>query len=145
MMNPTSSASRFCGSSCARRWRRSAASRRMPPPEDSPESKTQRRELMAAAVRVLPSSLLPGKKSGELGRREELCLKSVNLSKELSVEEANQLFSMVFGNEVSKGFLAQWSNQEYGGPCGVLAAIQEFVLKHIIFFSNELKDVQRLP
>lgn len=87
--------------------------------EDSPESKTRRRELMAAAaekriaaaVRVLPSSLPPGKKSGELGRREELRLKSVNSSKELSAEEANQLFSMVFGNEVSKGILAQWSNQ----------------------------------
>ncbi|WVZ24086.1 hypothetical protein V8G54_002630 [Vigna mungo] len=118
--------------------------------EDSPEPKTRRRELMAAAaekriaatVRVFPSSLLPGKKSGELGRREELRLKSVNLSKELSVEEANQLFSMVFGNEVSKGILAQWSNQgvrfssdpvtsmglvqHEGGPCSVLAAIQAF-------------------
>ncbi|XP_014511474.1 probable ubiquitin carboxyl-terminal hydrolase MINDY-4 [Vigna radiata var. radiata] len=137
--------------------------------EDSPGSKTRRRELMVAvvekrivtAVRVLPSSLPLGKKSGELGRREELRLKSVNLSKELSVEEANQLFSMVFGNEVSKRILAQWSNQEIrfnsdlvtsmglvqheGGPCGILAAIQAFVLKHIIFFSGELKDVPRLP
>jgi len=66
---------------------------------------------IAAAVRVLPSSLPPGKKSGELGRREELRSKSVNLSKELSAEEANQLFAMVFGIEVSKGILAQWSNQ----------------------------------
>ncbi|CAJ1976954.1 unnamed protein product [Sphenostylis stenocarpa] len=138
-------------------------------PEDSPESKTRRRELMAAAaekriaaaVRVLPSSLPPGKKSGEFGRREELRLKSVNLSKELSAEEANQLFAMVFGNEVSKGILAQWSNQgirfssdpvtsmglvqHEGGPCGVLAAIQAFVLKHIIFFSDELKDVSWMP
>jgi len=46
-----------------------------------------------------------------LGRREEFRLKSVNLSKELSPEEANQLFAMVFGTEVSKGILAQWSNQ----------------------------------
>ncbi|ESW15525.1 hypothetical protein PHAVU_007G079400 [Phaseolus vulgaris] len=138
-------------------------------PEDSPESKTRRRELMAAAaekriaaaVRVLPSSLPPGKKSGELGRREEFRLKSVNLSKELSPEEANQLFAMVFGTEVSKGILAQWSNQgirfssdpvtsmglvqHEGGPCGVLAAIQAFVLKHIIFFCDELKDVSCMP
>ncbi|RDX62040.1 Ubiquitin carboxyl-terminal hydrolase MINDY-3, partial [Mucuna pruriens] len=142
-------------------------------PEDSPESKTRRRELMAAAAekrmaatvtaRVSPSpSPLPGKRGGELGRREEeLRLKGVNLSKELSAEEANQLFSMVFGNEVSKAILAQWSNQgirfssdpvtsmglvqHEGGPCGVLAAIQAFVLKYIIFFSDELKDVSCMP
>lgn len=30
---------------------------------------------------------------------------------ELSMEEAHQLFSMVFGNDVSKGILSQWSNQ----------------------------------
>jgi len=29
----------------------------------------------------------------------------------LSSEEACQLFSMVFGSDVSKGILAQWSNQ----------------------------------
>ncbi|KAG5075263.1 hypothetical protein JHK84_056494 [Glycine max] len=138
-------------------------------PEELPEYKTRRRELMAAAAekrmaaaaRVSPSpspSPSPVKKGGESGRREEdSCLKSVNLSKELSVEEANQLFGMVFGNEVSKGILAQWSNQgirfssdpvtsmglvqHEGGPCGVLAAIQAFVLKYIIFFSDELKDV----
>ncbi|KAL2995364.1 hypothetical protein AAZX31_10G213400 [Glycine max] len=138
-------------------------------PEESPEYKTRRRELMAAAAekrmaaaaRVSPSpspSPSPVKKGGELGRSEEDSrLKSVNLSKELSAEEANQLFGMVFGNEVSKGILAQWSNQgirfssdpvtsmglvqHEGGPCGVLAAIQAFVLKYILFFSDELKDV----
>lgn len=29
----------------------------------------------------------------------------------LGIEEANQLFSMMFGSEVSKDILAQWSNQ----------------------------------
>ncbi|TKY51397.1 siah E3 ubiquitin protein ligase 2 [Spatholobus suberectus] len=140
-------------------------------PEESPESKTRRRELMAAAAekrmaaaaRVSPSpSPSPVKKGGELGRREEeLRLKGVNLSKELSVEDADQLFSMVFGNEVSKGILARWSNQgirfssdpvtsmglvqHEGGPCGVLAAIQAFVLKYILFFNDELKDVSCMP
>ncbi|MED6180917.1 hypothetical protein PIB30_014472 [Stylosanthes scabra] len=33
------------------------------------------------------------------------------LSKELSAEEANELFGIVFGSEVSKGILAQWCNQ----------------------------------
>ncbi|KAJ1388436.1 Ubiquitin interacting motif [Sesbania bispinosa] len=94
-------------------------------PEDSPESKTRRRELMAAAAekrmaataRVSPSPSPPppgkgGKKVGEVvTREEELRLKGGNVSKELSAEEANQLFVMVFGSEVSKGILAQWSNQ----------------------------------
>lgn len=30
---------------------------------------------------------------------------------ELSMEEAHKLFSMVFGNDISKGILSQWSNQ----------------------------------
>ncbi|GKB76390.1 ubiquitin carboxyl-terminal hydrolase MINDY-3, partial [Tanacetum coccineum] len=30
---------------------------------------------------------------------------------EMAIEEANALFSMVFGNDVSKGILTQWSNQ----------------------------------
>ncbi|KAK9072178.1 hypothetical protein SSX86_008610 [Deinandra increscens subsp. villosa] len=81
---------------------------------------------------------------------------------ELSPEHAHQLFSMVFGNEVSKGILAQWSNQgirfspdketsmglvqHEGGPCGVLAAIQAFVLKYLLFFPQELaKDVPKTP
>ncbi|XP_029130057.1 ubiquitin carboxyl-terminal hydrolase MINDY-3 isoform X1 [Cajanus cajan] len=149
-------------------------------PEDSPESKTRRRELMAAAAekrmaaavrlspskpppaRLSPSTPPPAMKGGELGRRvEEPRLKGVNSSKELSADVANQLFTMVFGNEVSKGILAQWSNQgiryssdpvtsmglvqHEGGPCGVLAAIQAFVLKYIIFFSDELKDALYMP
>nr|XP_043607253.1 ubiquitin carboxyl-terminal hydrolase MINDY-3 [Erigeron canadensis] len=85
--------------------------------------------------------------------------KKRSLGEELSVEEAEKLFSMVFGNEVSKGILAQWSNQgirfspdeetsmglvqHEGGPCGVLAAIQAFVLKYLLFFPQEL--VKALP
>ncbi|CAK8573392.1 unnamed protein product [Lathyrus sativus] len=135
-------------------------------PEDSPESKTRRRELMAAAaekrmstvVRVSPLSPAGNKglrKGGEVARRvEELPLRDESLCKELSAEEANKLFVMVFGSEVSKDILAQWCNQgirfssdpetsmglvqHEGGPCGVLATIQAFVLKYIIFFSNEL-------
>ncbi|KAL2324626.1 hypothetical protein Fmac_023684 [Flemingia macrophylla] len=149
-------------------------------PKESPESKTRRRELMAAAAekrmaaavrlspsksppaRLSPSTPPPAMKGGELGRRvEEPLLKGVNSSKELSPDVANQLFSMVFGTEVSKGILAQWSNQgirfssdpvtsmglvqHEGGPCGVLAAIQAFVLKYIVFFTDELKDASYIP
>ncbi|RDX98618.1 Ubiquitin carboxyl-terminal hydrolase MINDY-3, partial [Mucuna pruriens] len=35
--------------------------------------------------------------------------------------------------------------QHEGGPCGVLAAIQAFVLKYILFFHDELKDALSMP
>ncbi|EYU36851.1 hypothetical protein MIMGU_mgv1a002713mg [Erythranthe guttata] len=75
----------------------------------------------------------------------------------LSVLEADELFLMIFGNRVSKDVLAQWSNQgirfsadpetsmglvqHEGGPCGVLAAIQAFVLKYLLFFPEESDNV----
>ncbi|XP_009588610.1 uncharacterized protein [Nicotiana tomentosiformis] len=83
--------------------------------------------------------------------------KNVNLGEELSVAEANELFSMIFGCEVTRDILGQWTNQgirfspdpdtsmglvqHEGGPCGVLAAIQAFVLKYLLFFSEELNIV----
>lgn len=90
-------------------------------PEESPEAKSRRlqRELMAAAAekrmmaaaKSVPAPIVKGGKSGEVGRKEESRLEGGNSSKELSLEEANQLFLMLFGSEVSKGILAQWSNQ----------------------------------
>ncbi|KAL3641128.1 hypothetical protein CASFOL_016096 [Castilleja foliolosa] len=72
---------------------------------------------------------------------------------ELSTIEANKLFLMIFGEGVSKDVLAQWSNQgirfsadpetsmglvqHEAGPCGVLAAIQAFVLKYLLFSPEE--------
>ncbi|XP_042518099.1 ubiquitin carboxyl-terminal hydrolase MINDY-3-like [Macadamia integrifolia] len=80
--------------------------------------------------------------------------KDLNLGEELSPEAANQLFSMVFGSGVSRDILAQWTNQgirfsadpetcmglvqHEGGPCGVLATIQAFVLKYLLFFPDEI-------
>ncbi|KAJ4953420.1 hypothetical protein NE237_030252 [Protea cynaroides] len=82
--------------------------------------------------------------------------KDLNLREELSPEVANQLFSMVFGTGVSRDILAQWTNQgirfssdpetcmglvqHEGGPCGVLAAIQAFVLKYLLFFPDEIGE-----
>lgn len=37
--------------------------------------------------------------------------KNVNLGEELSVAEANELFSMIFGCEVTRDILGQWTNQ----------------------------------
>ena len=92
------------------------------PVEESPESKSRRvqRELMAAAAekRMMmmaaarsqqqpPSAVPPSASAGTVAEPK----KSENLAKELSVDEANQLFSMVFGSNVSKEILAQWTNQ----------------------------------
>ncbi|VVA31746.1 PREDICTED: FAM188A [Prunus dulcis] len=145
-------------------------------PEESSEVKTRRlqRELMATAAekRMLDArkaSPSPSSVSGSAGssgsalaakvvrKDKELSLEEVNLGKGLSEEDAKQLFSMVFGAEVTKGILAQWSNQgirfspdpetsmglvqHEGGPCGVLAAIQAFVLKYLIFCPPELGKV----
>ncbi|OMO51046.1 hypothetical protein COLO4_37837 [Corchorus olitorius] len=139
------------------------------PTTTSPEeSRRLQRELMAAAAekrmllaaKTVPASSSPSRseRSGDLGRREtEMKAKEACLGNELSEQEAYQLFSMVFGSEVSKGILAQWSNQgirfspdpetsmglvqHEGGPCGVLATIQAFVLKHLLFFPDELVKV----
>ncbi|XP_022153722.1 ubiquitin carboxyl-terminal hydrolase MINDY-3 [Momordica charantia] len=132
--------------------------------EESPEVKTRRlqRELMAAAAekRMLASksySQAVGSASKSGKKDKEFSVKDVNLGKELLESEANQLFSMVFGDGVSKEILAQWSNQgirfspdpetamglvqHEGGPCGVLATIQAFVLKNILFFPDEFGKV----
>ncbi|XP_043720436.1 ubiquitin carboxyl-terminal hydrolase MINDY-3-like [Telopea speciosissima] len=88
--------------------------------------------------------------------------KAEDLREELSPEVANQLFSMVFGSSVSRDILAQWTNQgirfsadpetcmglvqHEGGPCGVLATIQAFVLKYLLFCPDEIgKHSPNLP
>ncbi|KAK3144792.1 hypothetical protein QOZ80_4AG0317920 [Eleusine coracana subsp. coracana] len=75
---------------------------------------------------------------------------------ELPLDVAEKLWAMVFGEGVSKAVLAQWSNQgirfssdpettmglvqHEGGPCGVLATVQAYVLKYLLFFSDELSN-----
>ncbi|WCJ43372.1 Ubiquitin carboxyl-terminal hydrolase MINDY-3 [Euphorbia peplus] len=137
------------------------------PPEDS---RRLQRELMAAAAekRLLACKVdSPCKpvdkspvKTADFDKKKEFCAKEGTLGKALSNEEANQLFSMVFGSVVSKDILAQWSNQgirfspdpetsmglvqHEGGPCGVLATIQAFVLKYLLFSSDENLSSGRL-
>ncbi|KAM0901103.1 hypothetical protein ACQ4PT_020201 [Festuca glaucescens] len=73
---------------------------------------------------------------------------------ELPPDVAEKLWVMVFGIGVSKAVLAQWTNQgirfssdaettmglvqHEGGPCGVLATVQAYVLKYLLFFSDNL-------
>ncbi|KAF8715558.1 hypothetical protein HU200_027217 [Digitaria exilis] len=75
---------------------------------------------------------------------------------ELPPDVADKLWAMVFGGGVSKAVLAQWTNQgirfssdrettmglvqHEGGPCGVLATVQAYVLKYLLFFSDDLSN-----
>ena len=86
------------------------------PPHESSEVKTRRlqRELMAAAAekRILGSrTASPPSPAPAPAPEANAVVRGRELGAELSAEEANQLFSMVFGGDVTKGILAQWSNQ----------------------------------
>uniref|UniRef100_A0A2P2JQM8 Uncharacterized protein MANES_18G091200 n=1 Tax=Rhizophora mucronata TaxID=61149 RepID=A0A2P2JQM8_RHIMU len=146
--------------------RETAAAPEVVSPEDS---RRLQREVMAAAAekRILAAKIAsPSKPTDTHGspnkiadfskKQRELGAQERNLGLKLSSDEANQLFSMVFGSGVSKDILAQWSNQgirfspdpetsmglvqHEGGPCGVLATIQAFVLKYLLFFPEELDE-----
>ncbi|KAL0909777.1 hypothetical protein M5K25_020674 [Dendrobium thyrsiflorum] len=98
------------------------------------------------------ASELPDGSVEGLGRTE------LDARVELSLADADKLFSIVFGSDVSKNILAQWCNQgirfssdpetciglvqHEGGPCGVLATIQAFVLKYLLFFPDDLNKCQ---
>ncbi|KAI4389735.1 hypothetical protein MLD38_001931 [Melastoma candidum] len=131
-----------------------------PSPEDcdvdGSSRRAHRRELMAAAAekRLLasratssaPAMAAPAASSSE--RRERV-------GRGLSGEEARELFEVVFCGNVSKGILSQWTNQgirfseetetsmglvqHEGGPCGVLAALQAFILKYLLFSPEDLQ------
>lgn len=135
-----------------------------PTSEESPELKSRRlqRELMAAAAekRMMANSPpppqpkpTPMKECGGERVCESVVKKKEDLGEELSIDEANQLFFMVFGGSVTKEIIAQWTNQgiryspdpetsmglvqHEGGPCGVLATIQGFVLKYLLFVPED--------
>lgn len=144
-------------------------------PNESPDVKNRRlqRELMAAAAEKRMVASAATKSSASIASPSKVeksvavavtvaAPKKENLREEMPSEAASRLFSMVFGDEVTKGILAQWSNQgirfspdqetsmglvqHEGGPCGVLAAIQAFVLKYLLFLPEELeKDAPNMP
>ncbi|KAL6524981.1 hypothetical protein OROMI_030574 [Orobanche minor] len=128
------------------------------------------RELMAAAAEkrmAAMKSVESARDAESKGLEDEVKCEGMSLEKsadisgtsemELSVAEANKLFLMIFGERVSKDVLAQWSNQgirfsadpetsmglvqHEGGPCGVLAALQAFVLKYLLFSPEESSNV----
>lgn len=91
--------------------------------EESAEIKNRRiqQQLMVAAaerrmmamrnVAAVPIVEKRDRASDAADMAENLIGKDVKLGEELSVEEPNQLFLMVFGSEITRGILAQWSNQ----------------------------------
>lgn len=94
--------------------------------EESPDVKNKRmqRELMAAAaekrmaatssVEIVEDLNIVGPDDEGKGKHVSLDegeAKNGNSGMELPVAEANQLFSMIFGDGVSKDVLAQWCNQ----------------------------------
>uniref|UniRef100_A0A0D9W4W5 ubiquitinyl hydrolase 1 n=1 Tax=Leersia perrieri TaxID=77586 RepID=A0A0D9W4W5_9ORYZ len=72
----------------------------------------------------------------------------------LPLDVAEKLWIMVFGDKVREEVLAPWVKQgirfssdpettmglvqHEGGPCGVLATVQAYVLKYLLFFSDDL-------
>ncbi|XP_073306899.1 uncharacterized protein [Primulina huaijiensis] len=99
-------------------------------------------------------------RKGKSVKLEESEVKSGGPGMMLSMADANKIFLMTFGNRVAKDVLSQWTNQgirfsaepktsvglvQYeGGPCGVLAAIQAFVLKYLLFDPEESGDVPNM-
>jgi hypothetical protein len=145
---------------------------------ESPEVKNRKsqRELMAEAAekRMLAlkttaasssaaKAASPAVKTAAPAAKADAAVKKEGeTGDELTLAMADQLFGMIFGGEVTKDILAQWTNQgirfspdqetamglvqHEGGPCGVLATIQAFVLKYLLFFPIELDKVsQKTP
>lgn len=84
-------------------------------PEESPETKSRRlqREIMAAAAekRMMAVGVADTGSVNVVMREKDEVEGGSLMSKELSLEESNELFVVVFGNDVLKGILAQWCNQ----------------------------------
>ncbi|XP_010930988.1 uncharacterized protein [Elaeis guineensis] len=112
----------------------------------------------SAAAAVGPSAAKAEVGAPQGGKVEEGERRGLDSGEELSSSDVDQLFLMVFGNGVSRDVLAQWSNQgirfssdpatcmglvqHEGGPCGVLATIQAYVLKYLLFFPDELGKLE---
>ncbi|KAK9111244.1 hypothetical protein Scep_018763 [Stephania cephalantha] len=141
-----------------RELRAAAAERRMMMAKSAGVAKVEKSEAIALAEKgrgggkdekLLGSD--KGVKGGVTGEKMEVVRggeekKDLNLGEELPIEVAKQLFLMIFGNDVSREVLAQWTNQgirfssdtetcmglvqHEGGPCGVLAALQRLRQKY---------------
>ncbi|KAJ3700434.1 hypothetical protein LUZ61_004139 [Rhynchospora tenuis] len=138
--------------------------------DESVEARNRRlqRELMAAAaekrIRAMGKAKVGEEEVERSRKRDESTKKEVRVERkvlfesgeELSLSMVEELFGMIFGGGVTKDVLAQWCNQgirfssdpetsmglvqHEGGPCGVLATLQAYVLKYLIFFRDHLDN-----
>ncbi|WOL02323.1 hypothetical protein Cni_G11042 [Canna indica] len=124
----------------------------------SPAKSVSAREELANTTVPVATVAKVQTRSSQLQELEAGDVMDLDSGEELSSSDAEQLFLMVFGNSVSKDVLAQWSNQgirfssdpetcmglvqHEGGPCGVLATIQAYVLKYLLFFSDDMEKVE---
>lgn len=123
------------------------------------ESKGKEAEDSASREAISDDKIVEVEKVDNLEKlQKERMDVDLDLGEELAPPVVDQLFSMVFGSHVSRDILAQWTNQgirfssdpethiglvqHEGGPCGVLATIQAFVLKHLLFAQDDLGSNQ---
>ncbi|KAG8064456.1 hypothetical protein GUJ93_ZPchr0004g39315, partial [Zizania palustris] len=123
-----------------------APRRPQPPPAEAPAPEVAKEEVKTDPEQPGVSMEEAKEEIKEVGVEEK--------GEELPLDVAEKLWVLVFGTVVSKEVLAQWSNQgirfspdaettmglvqHEGGPCGVLATVQAYVLKYILFFSDDL-------
>lgn len=122
------------------------------------ESKGKEAEEVSVSREAIVDDKMVSVEKVEKLEKIEKEAKDLDLGEELTLEAVDQLFCMVFGSHVSKDILVQWTNQgirfssdpethvglvqHEGGPCGVLAAIQAFVLKYLLFVREDLGSNQ---
>ena len=79
----------------------------------------------------------------------------------ISIQDAKHIRKLLFGDRRAKFFNSAWKQQGFffdntdslgfglvqkeGGPCGILAAVQAFILKHILFSSTSSSSSWRNP
>jgi hypothetical protein len=103
---------------------------------ESPEENNRRfqTEKIAAAAAAEKRMMAGSESTSNVVKREKEEVEELEdgriVSKELSIEEVNELFVAVFGYEVSKGILEQWCNQGiryiFFNMCGYFTIIRNF-------------------
>jgi hypothetical protein len=102
---------------------------------ESPEENNRRFQTEKIAAAASEKRMMAGSEStSNVVKREKEEVEELEdgriVSKELSIEEVNELFVAVFGYEVSKGILEQWCNQGiryiFFNMCGYFTIIRNF-------------------
>lgn len=122
------------------------------PQDVTAQARMTERELRAAAAEQRMLALQRASATSSISRQPS----SHIAGHPLPLPDAEKLFSIVFGSNVSKEIITQWCHQGFrfstdgetslglvqreGGPCGVLAPVQAMVLKYLFFEHTEGQD-----